>query len=98
MQDGAPAHTAASNRNIQLQGLQVLQLPAKSCDLNIIEHLWSLLKRRLVGKKHSRAELQKDVVKNWNALIDSGVVQSLCNSMPSRCAAVIQARGDVTSY
>jgi hypothetical protein len=99
LQDGAPAHTSAAiTQMFPLHSLQLLQLPAKSPDINIIENIWGLLKLRTRGRRHTRAELVDTVKEQWNMLLQGDALKSLCESMPQRCAAIIQAAGGPTVY
>ena len=73
--------------------------PAKSPDLNPIEHLWDPLKRRVrsLPKLQNLAELEKNVLRVWQNLRQ----QDFCNhilSMRSRRNAVIAAVGGHTRY
>ncbi len=49
-QDLAPAHTAKSTKSwLNDHGVGVLDWPANSPDLNPIEHIWGIVKRKMVN-------------------------------------------------
>ncbi len=78
----------------------VLDWPAKSPDLNPIEHLWDHLKRQLAKYPREASgvhELWECVQKEWNA-IPKDVCVKLIESMPQRVKAVIKAKGGYTRY
>ena len=82
------------------QGFKVLEWPAQSPDLNLIEHLWNYLKRKLNKYKilsKDIHELQKRMKKKWKA-ISKDVIQNLIASMPRRCAAVVKAKSGHIKY
>lgn len=101
MQDNARPHTA----RIVMQYLEevavpVMEWPARSPDLNPIEHLWDELKRRVRAREtapSSLQELQQAIVEEWEA-IPQEFVKTLINSMTKRMEAVIRARGGNTPY
>ena len=96
-QDKATSHTAHSVRDfLQDRNVSVLPWPAKSLDLNPIEHVWDLLDRRV----RARAILPRNIWELTGALVDEwGNIsqQELANmvqSMRRRCTAVpIEAGG-----
>ncbi|KAL1489805.1 hypothetical protein ABEB36_013737 [Hypothenemus hampei] len=101
MHDNARPHTARMV-NDYLDEVQITRFvwPARSPDLNPIEHVWDEIKRRL--RKHVPAprnsrELREMVVQEWNYL-PQHVIQNLIRSMPRRLQAVIAARGGNTRY
>ena len=69
--------------------------------MNPIENKWGRLKR-LVARYPAATnldELAKNIRKAWRKLArDTEYLQTLTDSMPSRIAAVIEAKGDVTKY
>ncbi len=83
-------------------GIQTIWWPARSPDLNPIEHLWSWMKnylykdlgqrKRLAGKRLKEAILQA-----WEA-VPEGYLQGLMYSMPRRIQAVIQLQAGMTRY
>ena len=101
MQDGAPAHTArATQALLQQQNIRQLPWPSKSPDLNVIEHLWDELNRRVrrqpVAPGNIR-ELQHSLVQKWRN-IPQAFIRNYVLSMRQRCQQVIRARGGHTRY
>jgi hypothetical protein len=81
-----------------------LPWPPKGADLNIIENLWSMLAygvsqmMRMFGIPRNRDELWEIVIAIRNAIRDSGVIESLVNSMPTRIHDCINLMGSWTKY
>ena len=69
-----------------------------SPDLNPIEHLWPFVLRELNGAIFSGREQLWSALQEAFAKIPPAYVQSLYDSMPTRLAAVIRARGGPTRY
>ena len=72
MDDNAPPHRANIVRaRIQEVGLCHMEWPALSPDLNLLEHGWDQLKRRLQARARQPRylpELRVAVVEEWNEL------------------------------
>ena len=98
-QDNDPKHTCHLVRDwLQDMHMPLLAWPAQSPDLNPIENLWSILDKRLSHRTpQNEAELFAVIESGWNAL-DQPLLQSLVESMPRRCQAVIDNRGYPTKY
>ena len=85
------------------QRISVMEFPAKSPDLNPIEHFWSLFKRRLKQEPqaHNREELWQNVLNTreyfWSEDFTKKI-QQYYKSMPKRIQAVIAANGGHTKY
>jgi len=100
-QDNDPKHTSKRATNwFEENDIQLLDWPAQSPDLNPIEHLWQLLKTKILAYEKppkgiwdiwNRAEEQ------WN-LITPEECQKLIESVPRRLQAVIKAKGGHTKY
>jgi transposase len=98
--DNAPCHTARTvQRYLQAKGVEVLDWPANSPDLNPIENLWHILKRRVRAKcPKNMDELKQAIVQAWVLDIKPEYCQKLISSMPRRIKAVLQNRGYSTKY
>jgi hypothetical protein len=100
-QDNDPKHTSKKAQEwFKDHELEVMNWPAQSPDLNAIEHLWSLLKRRLGEYDQPPSgilELWERVQVEWGK-IGSEDCQAIIRSMPDRCKAVIKAKGGHTKY
>jgi transposase len=99
--DNDSKHTAKLVQEwLNQQPFEVLDWPAQSPDLNPIEHLWAMLKRRLNQYEtppSGMTELWDRVQEQWNA-ITVNECERLIESMPRRIEAVLKAKGLWTDY
>uniref|UniRef100_A0A8C5FVX7 Transposase n=1 Tax=Gadus morhua TaxID=8049 RepID=A0A8C5FVX7_GADMO len=97
--DLAPAHSAKSTSTwFKDHGIPLLDWPANSPDLNPIENLWGIVKRKMRDARPNNAEELKATIKATWALITPEECNRLVDSMPRRIAAAIQAKGAATKY
>lgn len=98
-QDNAPCHKARMIMNF-LKDLDVptLNWPPQSPDLNIIENVWSLLKRkRTVSLNKNREETISELTSLWEE-IPPEILRNLVDSVPRRLQKVINSKGDYAFY
>ncbi len=92
-QDLAPAHTAKGTKSwFNDHGVTVLDWPANSPDLNPIENLWGIVKRKMRDTRPNNADDLKTTVKETWASIPPQQCHKLITSMPRRIEAVIKAK------
>lgn len=98
-QDLAPAHTAKSTKTwFNDHGITVLDWPANSPDLNPIENLWGIAKRKMRDMRPNNAEELKAAIEaSWSSITPQQC-HRLIASMPRRIEAVIDAKGAQTKY
>ncbi|KAM4526781.1 vesicle transport through interaction with t-SNAREs homolog 1A isoform 1-T1 [Fundulus diaphanus] len=98
-QDLAPAHSAKTTSNwCTDHGITVLDWPANSPDLNPIENLWGIVKKKLKDTRPNNAnELKAAIEASW-ASITPQQCHRLIASMPRCIDAVICAKGFPTKY
>ncbi len=98
-QDLAPAHAAKGTKSwFNDHGVTVLDWPANSPDLNPIENLWGIVKRKMRDTRPNNADELKAAVKETWASIPPQQCHKLITSMPCRIEAVIKAKGAPTKY
>ncbi len=98
-QDLAPAHTAKSTKSwLNDHGVGVLDWPANSPDLNPLENLWGIVKRKMRDTRPNNADDLKATVKETWASIPPQQCHKLITSMPRRIEAVIKAKGAPAKY
>ncbi len=98
-QDLAPAHTAKGTKSwLNDHGVTVLDWPANSPELNPIENLWGIVKRKMRDTRPNNADELKATVKETLASIPPQQCHKLITSMPRRIEAVIKAKGAPTKY
>ncbi len=92
-QDLAGAHTAKSTKSwLNDHGVGVHDWPANSPDLNPIENLWGIVKRKIRNKRPNNADELKAIVKKTWASIPPQQCHKLITSMPRQIDAVIHAK------
>ncbi len=92
-QDLAPAHSAKGTTSwFNDHGVTVLDWPANSPDLNPIEHLWGIVKRKMRNTRPNNADDLKATVKETWASIPPQQCHKLITSTPRRIEAVIKAK------
>ncbi len=96
-QDLAPAHTAKGTKSwFNDHGVTVVDWPANLPDLNPIEYLWGIVKRKMRDTRPNNADDLKATVKETWASIPPQQCHKLITSMPRRIEAVIKAKGAPT--
>jgi hypothetical protein len=99
--DNATSHSACSVRDfLQDRNVSVLLWPAKSPDLNPIEHVWDLLDRRVRARANPTRNVRKlagALVEEWGN-ISQQELANLVQSMRRRCTAELNAAGGHTRY
>lgn len=101
MDDNATPHRARiTNQFLDDQGIERLEWPSKSPDLNPIEHLWDHVKRKADKKINENTTLQQlqRIIENAWERIDQGRIRNLINSMRRRCTEVVHKQGGPTHY
>ncbi len=79
-------------------GVTVLDWPANSPDLNPIENLWGIVKRKMRDNRPNNADDLKAAIKATWASIPPQQCHKLITSMPRQIEAVIKAKGAPTKY
>ncbi len=101
MQDNAPCHKAKSVMDFLAKNhIETLNWPPQSPDLNPIENIWSLVKRRRIkkyGRPKSQAELIDQVMDIWDNL-EPDLLVNYAQSAKRRMSACLESQGKHTKY
>ncbi len=98
-QNLAPAHTDKDTKSwFNYHGVTVLDWPANSPDLNPIENLWVIVKRKMRDTRPNNADDTKAAIKSTWASITPEQCHRLIAFMPRRIDAVTHAKGGPTKY
>ena len=103
VQDNASCHTAKSMRSWfkDNEDIEVIDWPPQSADMNPIENAWTLLKHEMgeLPTATSREQLKTRITEAWaNLGKRTDVIKALCDSMPRRIEALVEAKGGNTKY
>ncbi|GFV62717.1 transposable element Tcb2 transposase [Trichonephila clavipes] len=99
--DNAPCHrTVAAEQLSESEDIERMDWPARSPDLNPIEHVWDFLGRRLEARTLlpvTIQELRLALQDEW-AAIPQQLIDTLILSMGRRCETCLVVRGDHIPY
>ncbi|GFW35444.1 transposable element Tcb2 transposase [Trichonephila clavipes] len=97
MDDKAPCHrTVAAKQLLESEDIERMDWPARSPDLNPIEHVWDFLGRRLAAvtlPPVTIRELRLALQDEWAAMPQQ-LIDTLILSMGGRCETCLAVRGD----
>ncbi|GFY28220.1 transposable element Tcb2 transposase [Trichonephila clavipes] len=101
MDDNAPCHrTVAAEQLLESEDIERMDWPARSPDLNPIEHVWDFLGRRLAARTIPPVtirELRLALQDEWEAMPQQ-LIDTLILSMGRRCETCLAVRGDHIPY
>jgi len=99
-QDNDPKHKSLLCRTWLLYNCsKVIDTPAQSPDLNPIENLWALLKKKVAKRSpKTKLELIKCINEEWLKIPEYYDINALISSMSRRLRAVMDANGGHTKY
>ena len=101
MDDNARQHHArVLDQYLEQEGIERMDWPARSPDLNPIEHAWDMLQRRISARDcqpRTVRELTNMLIDEW-LRIPVADIRRLILSFPRRCQEVINARDGHTRY
>ncbi|GFU17568.1 transposable element Tcb2 transposase [Trichonephila clavipes] len=101
MDDNAPCHrTVAAEQLLESEDIERMDWPARSPDLNPIEHVWDFLRRRLAAltlPPVTIRELRLALQDEW-AVMPQQLIDTIIFSMGRRCETCLAVRGDHIPY
>ncbi|GFW93438.1 transposable element Tcb2 transposase [Trichonephila clavipes] len=101
MDDNAPCHrTVAAEQLLESEDIERMDWPARSPDLNPIEHVWDFLGRRLAARTLlpvTIRELRLALQDEWAAMPQQ-FIDTLIHSMGRCCETCLAVRGDHIPY
>ena len=101
MDDNARAHRACiTDQYLEQATIIRMEWPARSPDLNPIEHAWDMLQTAVSSRPVQPAsvqELRQALLEEWDQ-IPQYKIRRLISSIRRRCQAVIPAQGHHTRY
>ena len=99
-QDNAPAHKSLKTKNFFWEnGFTILEnWPPQSPDINIIENMWSILKKRVCARQPETLKALWGYAQEEFGKIPCDYVEKLYSSIPRRLELVLKRKGYPTKY
>ena len=99
-QNNAPAHTSLKTRNFFWEnGITILEnWPPQSPDINIIENMWSILKKNVHKRRPETVDELWTIAQEEFHKIPQTYVAKLYESIPRRLEEVVKFSGHPTKY
>lgn len=101
MQNNDPKHKAKITMNwLRNRGITCMDWPAQSPDINPIENLWNILKKKIIVRNQTPQNLEQlwvAVNEEWSK-ISPEILENLVASMPKRMQLIIKAKGGHIKY
>lgn len=100
-QDLAPCHTSVKMQKFFKDNkLNIMEWPGNSPDLNPIENLWAIIKRRITNQDCSTMQkLISAVIQTWyHDPKIADIASKLIDSMPNRVQKLLKAKGGHIQY
>ena len=101
LDDGAKYHTSKTTTAYRKSmGIERMDWPAQSPDLNPIENIWHLMKMRILKQRHritTKEEMKRVLLEEWNK-IPLKYIRKLISDMSKRREEIIKNRGGSTHY
>ena len=101
VQDNARPHTVyVIQEYLEQDSIETIDWPARSSDLNCIEHMWDIVYRQVSGSANpprSVQELEIAVVQAWTN-VPQQQIRALVQSMANRCKECLDSRDGHTHY
>lgn len=99
MQDNAPCHKAKKVMSyLEDEGVEVMDWPAQSPDLNPIENVWKIIGERAQTRNPQNQNHLWDLLKEEWEKITPNFCKKLIQSCSQRCNEVIKNKGMFTKY
>lgn len=95
LQDSHSAHRMNEEWIIKQSKLNLVKLPRRSPDLNIIENIWIALKKRVKSESPANEkELRESMLKHWEELTRVEVLQSYLEGLHGKYMHCLERNGD----
>ncbi|GFU54812.1 transposable element Tc3 transposase [Trichonephila clavipes] len=101
MDDNAPCHhTVTAEQLLESEDIERMDWPARSPDLNPIEHVWEFLGRPLAARTLKPVTIRERRLALQDALaaMPQQLIHTLILSMGRRCETCLAVRGDHIPY
>ena len=98
-QDNDPKHCSKHTKDyLSDRNINLMSWPSQSPDMNPIEHLWAILKRKIRERMPRNIPNLMEIIKEEWELISVETGKKLVDSMPKRVEELFRAKGRHTSY